>query len=93
VSPSAATSSVSRAAPASTLLLRSASSKRKQNRYNLEMLNSQMNATIGVTMSPQTVKPKNQSKSLEEKRSEAEASRERLRNRFRSVVSFNAVER
>lgn len=75
----------------------SASSKRIRHRSNLERLNSKMNATIGVRMSPQVSSlkkvagtPSTKRKSLEQKRMQAEASLARLRNRFRSIVSSDA---
>eukprot|EP00980_Cylindrotheca_fusiformis_P001007 scaffold276_cov132-Cylindrotheca_fusiformis.AAC.2 len=80
--------SSSTATSPSSFMLSRASSKRQKHRSSLVTLNSRMNAAIGVRVSPQIAPTtRKQFKSIEQRRMEAEASRERLRNRFKHFVS------
>ena len=62
-------------------------SSRRKNRENLEKLNSKMNATIGVQMSPGSLGKKKKRLSLSERRKAMAASREKLRESFDSALS------
>lgn len=66
---------------------KSRDSSRKKNRENLEKLNSKMNATIGVQMSPGSLGKKKKRLSLSERRKAMAASREKLRESFDSALS------
>ena len=67
--------------------------KRQELRCKLQSLDLQMNATIGVQMSPGSLAKQKKTQSIRERRSETETSRKRLREAFDKVLMHDPSQR